>query len=262
MSKLVAAGLVLGALGFSSSALAATYAGCGFSSPLKSRNAAGSLVSAASVFPDSGDVPTFQAPTFVATAPDATIVLLIPNGSDWTQRPLYWPTPTDPKYDYRKMRRLPTDTKLVANDFGQRIEILRVATNILVDGVTTTYQPLDYNGHYLLIDGCGGSDNIRGGDGNDHIYDYVGDGNEMRGYGGRDWIEGIGVFMSGGDGEDCMYGLGNSIDMQGDAGNDRLDADPGYFFTKNNGGAGTDSCSAVTHASCESVAAANCTGWL
>lgn len=260
--KLLVLGSLLAMVGLGSAAQAATTAGCGMTSPLKSRNAAGTVVSAASVFPDSGNTVGFQVPTFVATGPDSTIVLLIPSGSQWTERPLYWPTPNDPRYAYRKMRRLPTSTKLIGNDYGQRIEVITTTRTLMVDGVSTTYTPIDYNGFFLVIDGCGGNDDLRGGNGSDHLYDYSGEGNELRGFGGRDWIEGLANYMSGGDGDDCMYGLGNAIDMQGNAGDDALDADPGYLSTKNNGGDGTDSCSAAIHAACESVAPNDCSTWL
>lgn len=251
-------GMVVGSLLVGANARAATYEGCGLSSPLKSRNSAGTLVSARSVFPEG------VVPSIIATSPSNVVVLLIPSGSDWTERPLYWPTPTDPTYDYRKMRKLPSDTVLVANDYAQRIEVLRAETAFSVDGVVTTYTPLNYNGFTLTIDGCGGNDNLRGGEGSDYLYDYSGAGNEMRSFGGRDRIEGLAVFMSGGDGDDCLYGLGSSIDMKGEAGNDRLDADPGFASTRNDGGLGTDTCSAIVHLACEETAPTpdKCASWL
>src|SRR6478736_3107708 len=96
MSKVVSVGAVVGLLCMASTAHAVSTTGCGHTSQLVSRNAAGTSVWASSVFPDSGTVPSSQVPTFIATAPDGAIVLLIPSGSDWEQRPLYFPTPNDP----------------------------------------------------------------------------------------------------------------------------------------------------------------------
>jgi Ca2+-binding RTX toxin-like protein len=199
---------------------------------------------------------------FLARRPlDGSIVALVPDADEYREIGLYWPTPADPVYAYRRMQRLPRDTTFLGNAADQTIIVLRSPTEFVVAGVATNYRPLDYAGHVLSIDGCGGNDDLHGGDGSDHLFDYVGD-NELRGYDGRDWLEGTGTFFAGGAGDDCITGDGKAAFAQifGDEGNDRLES-VGAAGTAQ-GGEGADSCVASTVAACESATSALCLGWL
>ena len=192
---------------------------------------------------------------------DLSIVALVPDGDEYREIGLYWPTPADPVYAYRRMRRLPRDTTLLGNRFDQTIIVLRENTEFVVGGEKLGYAPIDYAGHVLSIDGCGGNDDLHGGDGSDHLFDYSGD-NEFRGYGGRDWLEGTGAYFGGGSGDDCITGDGNGryAQIYGDEGNDALES-TGAAGSEN-GGEGVDTCAASSSAGCENTASALCLGWL
>lgn len=191
---------------------------------------------------------------------DGSITLIVSAGDGLREIGLYWPTPRDPDYAYRRMTRLPYSTNLLGNDFDQTIIVLREPTELVVNGEPRTYRPIDYAGNTLGIDGCGGNDQLYGGDGNDHLYDYGGD-NELRGYGGRDWLEGVGGYFSGGEGDDCVTADGGTrfTRLFGDEGNDLLQS-VGERGTAQ-GGEGTDSCVATLHGTCESEEPAVCLGW-
>lgn len=213
----------------------------------------GRLVPISSAFP-AGTV-------YVAARPgDNSISLVAPVGDEYREIGLYWPTPNDPVYAYRRMSRLPYSTNLVANDADQTIVVLREPTEFVVDGEKRLYRPINYAGYTLGLDGCGGNDRLYGGDGNDHLFDYAGT-NELRGYGGRDWLEGVGSLFSGGAGDDCITADGSTGFTQifGDEGDDALES-VGSRGTAQ-GGDGTDSCVATLHGSCESEEPALCLGW-
>jgi hypothetical protein len=199
---------------------------------------------------------------YVASRPeDGTIVMLVPYGDAFRELGLYWPTPTDPVYAYRRMSRLPRNTTLLGNDSDQTIIVLRAEQDFLVNGLVSTYRPIRYAGSVLSIDGCGGDDDIEGGDGSDHLFDYSGE-NQLRGFGGRDWLEGTGVLFSGGEGDDCITGNGGSefADISGDEGDDVLEVVGSFGATS--GGPGADTCSASNVHACETLSAALCLGWL
>ena len=248
-------GSLLG-LALAGEASAASVDGCELESEVRARIplSEGGLASTSAAIP-AGLV-------FLASRPlDGSIVALVPDADEYREIGLYWPTPADPVYAYRRMRRLPRDATFLGNASDQTIIVLRSPTEFVVDGVTGNYRPIDYAGHVLSIDGCGGNDDLHGGDGSDHLFDYSGD-NELRGYGGRDWLEGTGAFFGGGAGDDCVTGDGNGRFAQifGDEGDDMLESTGATGTT--HGGTGTDSCTASTSAECESVAAALCLGWL
>lgn len=240
-------------LALAAEAAAAPSAGCELESVLRAGADAGGLVST-SVALSGGLV-------FLARRPlDGSIVALVPDADEYREIGLYWPTPGDPVYAYRRMRSLPYDSTILGGAADQTLIVVRTPTEFVVRGVTGNYAPLDYAGHVLTVDGCGGNDDLHGGDGSDHLFDYSGD-NEFRGYGGRDWLEGTGAFFGGGAGDDCVTGDGNGRFAQifGDEGNDVLESTGVAGTTQ--GGAGLDSCSASTVADCESHASALCLGW-
>ncbi len=198
---------------------------------------------------------------YIASRPsDHAIVALVADGNRYHEVGLYWPTPRDPTYKFRRMKRLPSDTTLVGNAADQTIIVLREATELVVDGELLTYQPLDYNGFTLTVDGCGGDDELEGGDGNDHLFDYAGQ-NQFRGHAGRDWLEGTGTLFSGGAGDDCITadGDGHLAQILGDDGDDTLESTGRFGVAL--GGAGSDTCSAGTVDECEDLAPAMCLAW-
>jgi Ca2+-binding RTX toxin-like protein len=200
---------------------------------------------------------------YIASRPlDGTIVALVPDGQEFREIGLYWPTPTDPVYAYRRMSRLPRDTTFLGNEYDQTIVVLRERQEFVVGGVSATYRPINYNGYVLSIDGCAGDDDIEGGNGSDHLFDYAGGRNRLNGYGGRDWLEGNGTVFIGGEGDDCITGDGGSYfaDISGNEGDDVLESTGSYGATA--GGEGTDSCSSANVDECETVAAALCLGWI
>ncbi|MFZ5893465.1 MAG: hypothetical protein ACOY0T_20555 [Myxococcota bacterium] len=196
----------------------------------------------------------------VARPEDRSITLLVPAGDEYREIGLYWPTPNDPSYAYRRMSRLPYSTNLLGNDFDQTLIVLREPTEFVVNGETRTYRPIQYNGYTLGIDGCGGDDQLYGGNGNDHLFDYAGS-NELRGYDGRDWLEGVGSYFGGGEGDDCISGDGGSgfAQLFGDAGDDALQSVGASGTTQ--GGAGNDRCAGTTSGGCEGDEVPICLGW-
>lgn len=255
-TKLLISVLVSGfALGLAADAWASPLDGCELESELRvGTSVKGRLVSTSAGIP--GGV------VFLGRRPlDGSIVALVPEADEYREIGLYWPTPGDPVYAYRRMHRLPRDTTFLGNAADQTIIVLRNPTEFVVAGVAGLYAPLDYAGHVLSIDGCGGNDDLHGGDGSDHLFDYAGD-NELRGYDGRDWLEGTGTFFAGGAGDDCITGDGQAGFAQifGDAGDDRLES-VGAAGTAQ-GGEGADGCVASTVAACESATSALCLGWL
>lgn len=244
---------VLVGLGWASSVSAAPADGCELQSEIRA-NLDGRLVSTSAAMP--------KGLVYLARRPlDGSLVALAPAADEYREIGLYWPTPNDPMYAYRRMRRLPRDSTFLGNAFDQTIIVLRAPTEFVVGGAPATYLPFDYAGRVLAIDGCAGDDDLHGGDGSDHLFDYSGD-NEFRGHDGRDWLEGTGAFFSGGAGDDCVTGDGNGHFAQifGDDGDDVLESTGEAGM--NHGGAGSDSCSAASSASCESAAQALCLGWL
>jgi len=198
---------------------------------------------------------------FIAARPeDNAISLVVPSGDEYREMGLYWPTPNDPAYAYRRMSKLPRSSTLLGNDFDQTLIVLREPTEFVVNGESRMYRPIQYAGFTLSIDGCGGDDQLYGGDGNDHLFDYAGS-NELRGYGGRDWLEGVGSYFGGGAGDDCITGDGGSAFTQifGDEGNDAL-MSVGASGTAQ-GGEGNDSCVANSVGACESDEPPICLGW-
>lgn len=255
--KILGLGIVTTALLLGESAQAVSIANCAYPSPLKSRDAAGRLVPAWSVVPGGGRWAQ------VATAPNGVIVVLIETShSVWEERPLYWPTPSDPKYAYRKMRKLPTDTAFSGNDESQNIRILPYELDFPIDGEMRRYTPINYNGRHMVIDGCGEQDNIYGGAGNDHIYDYAGTTQLLSGDAGRDWVEGAGLYIIGGPGDDCITGIGFPwVSVGGLEGNDFVSI---YGDGDVSGGPGRDSCAGGTQTACEATSSSviSCNGWL
>lgn len=245
-------GIVLG-LALASEAHAASGDGCELVSEMRAGSERGLTTTSAAI--PAGMV-------FIASRPlDGSIIALVPDADEYREIGLYWPTPRDPVYAYRRMRRLPRDATFLGNASDQTIIVLRTATEFTVGGVSRSYAPINYAGHVLSIDGCGGNDDLHGGEGSDHLFDYSGD-NELRGYGGRDWLEGTGAFFAGGAGDDCVTGDGNGNFAQifGDDGNDVLESTGASGTTQ--GGAGADTCPASASSDCESAAAALCLGWL
>lgn len=244
---------VLFGLALAAEASAASSDGCELESVLRAGAEGGGLVSTSVAL--SGSL------VFLARRPlDGSIVALVPEADEYRQIGLYWPTPADPAFAYRRMRRLPYDSTILGNVADQTFIVVRTPTEFVVRGAAETYAPLDYADHVLTIDGCGGNDDLHGGDGSDHLFDYSGD-NEFRGYGGRDWLEGTGAFFGGGAGDDCVTGDGNGRFAQifGDEGNDVLESTGAAGTTQ--GGAGLDSCSASSVAGCETTASALCLAW-
>ncbi len=230
----------------------APHAGCELSSDLRAGDA-GYFGPTWAVMP--------AGTAFLASRPlEGAIVLLVPEGDEYREVGLYWPTPNDPAYAYRRMTHLPSNSTLLGNDLDQTLIVLRVATEFTVKGVPTLYRPINYAGFTLSIDGCGGDDQLYGGDGPDHLYDYAGN-NELRGYGGRDWLEGTGTYFAGGAGDDCITGDGVAHLSQifGEEGDDVL-ANIGAAGMAQ-GGPGVDSCSAAGSSDCESPTPALCLGW-
>jgi Ca2+-binding RTX toxin-like protein len=195
-------------------------------------------------------------------AEDGSIVALIPDGPEFRELGLYWPTPSDPFYSYRRMRRLPRDTTFLGNEADQTIVVLREAQEFLVAGASRTYRPINYGGFTLSIDGCAGDDDIEGGNGSDHLFDYGGGRNRLNGYGGRDWLEGKGTVFIGGEGDDCITGDAGSYfaDISGGEGDDVLESTGTYGATA--GGPGADTCSSANVDECETLAPALCLGWI
>lgn len=193
---------------------------------------------------------------------DGSIVAVIPDGQEFRELGLYWPTPSDPVYAYRRMRRLPRDSTFLGNDGDQTIIVLREPQDFVISGAPRTYGPIDYNGFVLSIDGCAGDDEIEGGNGSDHLFDYGGVRNRLNGYGGRDWLEGKGTVFIGGEGDDCITGDGGSYfaDISGNEGNDVLESTGAYGATA--GGAGADTCTSANVDECETLEPALCLGWL
>lgn len=231
-----------------------THAGCELSSNVRAGSSdKGRLVETWAAFT--------PGVAYVAARPeDNSISLVVSAGDEFRELGLYWPTPRDPEYAYRRMSKLPYSTNLLGNDFDQTIIVVREPIELVVNGEKRTYRPIDYAGNTLGIDGCGGNDQLHGGDGNDHLYDYAGD-NELRGYGGRDWLEGLGGYFSGGAGDDCVTADGGSSFTRifGDEGDDVLQS-VGARGTAQ-GGDGTDSCVATLHGTCEGEEPAVCLGW-
>jgi hypothetical protein len=199
--------------------------------------------------------------TYIATRElDGSIVALVSDGNAYVEVGLYWPTPADPVYAYRRMHRLPRDSTLLGDDADQSIIVLREPTEFVVGGELATYKPINYGGFTLSIDGCGGDDTLEGGNGADHLFDYAGQ-NRFFGHGGRDWLEGTGPLFSGGSGDDCVTGDGDGhlAQILGDDGDDTLESTGRFGVTL--GGTGSDTCSAGTVDECESLAPAMCLGW-
>lgn len=234
-------------------ASAASDHGCELESELRAPGPDGRLSSTSAALPD-GLAYLGRRPS------DGAIVALVPDGDEYREIGLYWPTPMDPVYAYRRMRRLPRDSTILGNRFDQTIIVLRTNTEFVVRGEKGSYAPIDYAGHVLSIDGCGGNDDLHGGEGSDHLFDYSGD-NEFRGYGGRDWLEGTGAYFGGGAGDDCVTGDGNGrfAQLYGDEGNDALESTGAAGST--HGGEGTDTCSGTSSVSCENTGSAVCLGW-
>ena len=99
--------------------------------------------------------------------------------------------------------------------------------------------------------GVSDTDTVRGKGGNDRIYDYSGEGNQLYGLAGTDQIHSLGDAVStvhGGDGSDFIYSTGGETDsgrvekLFGERGNDRLNGDrtPGNGPVLLDGGAGDD----------------------
>jgi hypothetical protein len=104
-----------------------------------------------------------------------------------------------------------------------------------------------------------GADQIEGGLGSDHIYDYGDDDQTLWGGEGRDWVEGSGRIL-GGPGDDCVTGgLGNVGLASGDDGNDLVSSYYGTAF----GGTGDDTCFGPTRMDCEHVVSGpiDCAAW-
>ncbi|MGC4093900.1 MAG: hypothetical protein QM756_39540 [Polyangiaceae bacterium] len=233
---------------------APTHAGCELSSDLRACAGGPACLTHTWALLPAGVV-------FVVARPeDNAISLLVPDGDQYREIGLYWPTPQDPQYAYRRMSRLPYSSTLLGNDFDQSLIVLREPTEFVVDGQTRQYRPINYGGYTLNIDGCGGDDQLYGGNGNDHLFDYSGN-NELRGYGGRDWLEGVGGYFGGGDGDDCIQADGGAgfTQLFGDAGNDALLSVGPNGAAR--GGEGDDSCIGSSTAGCESATPAVCLGW-
>lgn len=231
-----------------------THAHCELSSEVRAGSSErGHLVSTWQAFP--------RGLAYIAARPeDNSISLVVPDGDEYREVGLYWPTPNDPVYAYRRMSKLPYSTNLLGNDFDQIVIVLREPSEFVVAGEKRTYRPINYAGYTLGIDGCGGDDRLEGGDGNDHLFDYAGS-NDLSGNGGRDWLEGVGEHFSGGNGDDCITADGGSsiVQILGDDGNDVLQS-IGVRGTAQ-GGEGSDSCVATLHGGCESEEPALCLGW-